>query len=62
MYYILLLSIHQSLELKFLKFRCLTEMGKSEKNIHLTEQHTQLGLVKLSESEVSTLLSFCYIN
>ena len=37
-------------------------MGKSEKNIHLKEQHTQLGLIKLSESELSNLLSFSYIS
>ena len=45
-----------SLELKFIKFTCLTEMGKSEKNnIYLKVQHTQLGIIKLSESDPSHL-------
>ena len=48
-------------ELKFIKFRCLTEIGKSEKSIHLKEQHTHLGIIKLSESEPSHLFRFSYI-
>ena len=43
----------QTFQLKFIKFRCVPEMGKSEKNIHLKQQHTELGLIKLSESELS---------
>ena len=41
------------LELKFIKFRGLTERGESEKknNIQLKGQHTQVGIIKLSESE-----------
>ena len=49
------------LELKFIKLRCLTEMGKGEKNIHLKEEHTQLGMIQLSESEPSHLFLFSYI-
>ena len=33
-------------------------MGKSEKNIHLKEQHTWLGLIELSKSETSIYFHF----
>ena len=36
-------------------------MGKGEKNIHLKQQHAQLGLIKLSESEPFHFLSVSYI-
>ena len=49
------------LELKFIKFRCLTEMGISEKKHTFEEQHTQPGIIKLSESEPSHLFLFSYI-
>ena len=50
----ILLTLQQSLqnfplELKIIKFRCLTKTGKSEKNyIHLEEQHRQLRMIKLA--------------
>ena len=31
------------------------EMEKGKTNIHLKEQHTQIGIIKLSESEPSHL-------